>query len=862
MWDTQFGDWDGDGEGYFTSANVKFNANGNAGGLQLSALYPAPRQRSNNSTASIFDCGCDPQVSLGLVSSKNMYGHGIYTLSGATFGTGASSAGIQYGFWLQNGRGEIDGFTLKTRDVPDCTYINEGTGLSSDYGNDTTGGDAGGPRPATCWGDNAYSYLDTCNNNAYPEFQAKCCWCGESQLSTAARCFDAEGDTTTHDFAAVEVTAAAPLTTYVSDTTPHNYTIVWTEDEITFKIDDTVIRTIDTASAGLNCLGNSADNMYIVLSTEVAEDKYIGADNSSDIDTKMTAASFQFIPASGSAENGVYNYFAPCAQIESPTASPTASLTAAPTAAPTGSPIAPGPALATASPTAVPTTSPTTAPTAKPTSLLTASPAASPSAAPTSAGAAVEIDVVAVVLMMTLPDDLDISTLSQADFDTVAAEYQASAAAAAGITEDQIERVEFYIDGKLIGAPTTRQIRRPEGEEVTMKIIFKDEYTEADAEKAAAAFNDAVEAGTVGKVTVTLADGKAYETTFETIEVEVLSVVQQQMLLTISVNPNELTYESLTQFKDDLVAAVVGSSGGIIVDEDVTEVNFIDLDNARARRWANANQQSAELNPVRPGVFEKTAGDAIARIHDRPARATTHVAGLLFASRVTQSAADELAVNVNAAIADGTFLRIQVVDADGNAIPVSVSLTAASLESPLTQVAGTDAASEAAESDGRTGGFYAAVSLGPLVVILTIGIVGIMVVLKKRGENKVGAMATATSNGAAQSQLSGLVSATTAPTFKRPKTPATAGGAVRARSGNWVVKSHELADPKQGTPFQARLANKVAPLAPTSLPTHGSVLPAPRPGPFVDYRAWRAVKNAMKVTATRHNPEDFEVAHL
>ena len=75
----------------------------------------------------------------------------------------------------------------------------------------------------------------------------------------------------------------------------------------------------------------------------------------------------------------------------------------------------------------------------------------------------------------------------------------------------------------MIDTPTDegeRRDRRAEGE-VTMKIVFKEDYTEADAEMAAATFNDAVEAGTVEKVTVTLADGTSYETTFESVEVVV-----------------------------------------------------------------------------------------------------------------------------------------------------------------------------------------------------------------------------------------------------------------------------------------------------------------------------------------------------
>ena len=46
-------------------------------------------------------------------------------------------------------------------------------------------------------------------------------------------------------------------------------------------------------------------------------------------------------------------------------------------------------------------------------------------------------------------------------------------------------------------------------------------YTEADANTAAASFNAAVKNGTAGKVTVRLADGKSYETTFESVEVDV-----------------------------------------------------------------------------------------------------------------------------------------------------------------------------------------------------------------------------------------------------------------------------------------------------------------------------------------------------
>eukprot|EP00729_Bicosta_minor_P008364 gene8364-13900_t len=123
-------------------------------------------------------------------------------------------------------------------------------------------------------------------------------------------------------------------------------------------------------------------------------------------------------------------------------------------------------------------------------------------------------------LEITLAAGLNVATLSKADFDTVAAKYQASAAAAAGIAVDKIERVEFYVDGTLIQTPTQRRDRRAEGE-VTMKIIFKESYTEAEAKTAAASFNAAVAAGTVGKVTVVLADGQSYETTFESVEIVV-----------------------------------------------------------------------------------------------------------------------------------------------------------------------------------------------------------------------------------------------------------------------------------------------------------------------------------------------------
>ena len=128
--------------------------------------------------------------------------------------------------------------------------------------------------------------------------------------------------------------------------------------------------------------------------------------------------------------------------------------------------------------------------------------------------------VVSVLLKITLPKHFSLTNLTKADFDAVAAKYRASAAKDMNIAEDKIERVEFYIGGKLIVAPTKRRARRAEGE-VTMKIVFKEGYTEADAEKAAASFNAAVEGGTVGKVTVTLADGQTYETTFESVEVVV-----------------------------------------------------------------------------------------------------------------------------------------------------------------------------------------------------------------------------------------------------------------------------------------------------------------------------------------------------
>jgi len=130
------------------------------------------------------------------------------------------------------------------------------------------------------------------------------------------------------------------------------------------------------------------------------------------------------------------------------------------------------------------------------------------------------VKVVSMVLRITLPAKLNIKALSKADYDNLVATHQASAAAAAGIDEDEIQSVAFYIDGKKIETPTQRRDRRAEGE-VTMKIIFKEGYTEADARKAAASFNAAVEGGTAGKVTVTLADGTSYDVTFESAEVVV-----------------------------------------------------------------------------------------------------------------------------------------------------------------------------------------------------------------------------------------------------------------------------------------------------------------------------------------------------
>ena len=147
-------------------------------------------------------------------------------------------------------------------------------------------------------------------------------------------------------------------------------------------------------------------------------------------------------------------------------------------------------------------------------------PTAAPTAAPTPVNATLALDRVTMVLTITLAAGLDVATLSKADYDTVAAKYQASAAAAANIAVDKIERVEFYVDGTLIKTPTQRRDRRAEGE-VTMKIIFKESYTEAEAKTAAESFNAAVAAGTVGKVTVILADGQSYETTFESVEVVV-----------------------------------------------------------------------------------------------------------------------------------------------------------------------------------------------------------------------------------------------------------------------------------------------------------------------------------------------------
>ena len=129
-------------------------------------------------------------------------------------------------------------------------------------------------------------------------------------------------------------------------------------------------------------------------------------------------------------------------------------------------------------------------------------------------------DVVTMLVKLTLAAGMDLTKLDKADFDTVAAQYLKVAAAAAAIAVDRIERVEFYVDGELIATPRGRRDRRAEGA-VTMKIVFKEGYAEADAGIAAITFNRAVEAGTVAEVSVTLADGKVYETAFESVEVVV-----------------------------------------------------------------------------------------------------------------------------------------------------------------------------------------------------------------------------------------------------------------------------------------------------------------------------------------------------
>ena len=268
MWNTEYGDWLGEGRGFFTSKNAKFHANDNgSGGLQLSARSGQSEEDSEE-TGLRSECGCDSRtVSLGVVSSKVRYGYGTYTLTDATFGMATSSAvddpaGIQYGFWLQNENSEIDGFNFKTRSSTDCTDVNHGAVLDpSVYGHDIVNDGGVSPKPATCWGDNAFNLLSYCSNSSYPEFQAACCFCGNNQLSTAARCFGPTAADGTDDYEAIVLDEEAnQLSEFVSDTVPHTYTIVWLEDAITFKVDGIAIRTIDTASAGLDCLGGSSAN--------------------------------------------------------------------------------------------------------------------------------------------------------------------------------------------------------------------------------------------------------------------------------------------------------------------------------------------------------------------------------------------------------------------------------------------------------------------------------------------------------------------------------------------------------------------------------------------------------------------------
>jgi len=272
------------------------------------------------------------------------------------------------------------------------------------------------------------------------------------------------------------------------------------------------------------CVSNQSRALQAAAISQMAADRANGVEIDRDTDAmkawaaagivrdKCTAACEDDCPITRSPDR-VYDHpvcFEAYMNARGGTVPPQTTVPPPPSACPPPPPPAPPPA-----PTPAPTnvaTGPTPAPTPAPTNVATGDDAG--------IVGVIEKVKVTMVLKITLPAGLNITALSKADYDTVVADYQASAAAAAGIAVDKIERVEFYLDGKLIETPTQRRDRRAEGE-VTMKIIFKESYTEAEANTAAASFNAAVAAGTVGKVTVTLADGKSYETTFESVEVEV-----------------------------------------------------------------------------------------------------------------------------------------------------------------------------------------------------------------------------------------------------------------------------------------------------------------------------------------------------
>jgi len=110
---------------------------------------------------------------------------------------------------------------------------------------------------------------------------------------------------------------------------------------------------------------------------------------------------------------------------------------------------------------------------------------------------------------------LDFSNMSKEDYATTKDTYKTYAAETSGVALDEIKTINFYKEGTLIPEPTVRRGRRAAGD-ITMEVVFKEGYTEAEALKAAATFNAAPKT----PVTLKLADGTTYTSTFESVEVK------------------------------------------------------------------------------------------------------------------------------------------------------------------------------------------------------------------------------------------------------------------------------------------------------------------------------------------------------